>query len=317
MSNGKKLILILLFSISTAVFAVGIGNMFRRAEGVTAVYMLVAGIIYFGTFTALIRDYKTAKKKKTTVWYFDKYLIAFVPVFILTALMFCAFGESDDGKLPLIYIGLAMFPSVGILTTPNAVIYAKKDMQNWKKVAFDKGNLRAMGTCDSFSKIDDELPIHGKLMRLVILKRIWNTILVIILIPVLSLIGSVLITAISSKSTTPGDIFAAVVHVKAVRAEGKMFFIVLFLVTFGIPILAYNITNSVIMLKTVFRREYIAYNVHVTEMKEGKIYVHHKDSIYSSKDVSCVGIRQKNVRDMDVILVYIPDYIYLFGGKAI
>ena len=90
------------------------------------------------------------------------------------------------------------------------------------------------------------------------------------------------------------------------------FFTLLFLVTFGIPILAYNLTNTVFMMKTVSHREYDAYRVHVSKMKDGKVFVHHKDSIYSCKDVSCVGIRQKNVRDMDVILVYIPDYIYLF-----
>ena len=233
LSNGKKLLLILLFSVFTAVFAVGIGNMFRCAEFVTAVYTFVAGGIHFVTFTILLRDYKTEKREKTGIWYTDKYLLGFFPVWILTAIMFCAFGESDDGRLPLIYIGLAMFPIMGIISTPNAVIYAKKDMQN-RKV---------------------ELPPHKNAVLMLILKRIWNTILVIVLVPLLSLVGAALIPAVGSKSIEPGDLFAAVLHVRAVRAEGKMFFMVLFLVTFGIPILAYNITISIIMVKKALRRK--------------------------------------------------------------
>lgn len=87
----------------------------------------------------MLRDYKPKKNKKTTSWYIDKYLIGFLPLVILTVLMYIAFGESDDGKIPLLYIGLAMFPSVGFLVTPNGVRYAKKDMQGWKTAVFEKG----------------------------------------------------------------------------------------------------------------------------------------------------------------------------------
>ena len=61
---------------------------------------MISGVVYIVTFTLLLRDYKPSKKKKTTSWYIDKYLIGFLPVVILTGLMFVAFGESDDGKIP-------------------------------------------------------------------------------------------------------------------------------------------------------------------------------------------------------------------------
>lgn len=316
LSTGKKLLLILMFSVSVAVFAIGIANMIRCVEVTTAVYTMISGVVYIVTFTLLLRDYKPSKNKKTTSWYIDKYLIGFLPVVILTALLFVAFGESDDGKIPLLYIGLAMFPSVGILVTPNGIRYAKKDIQGWKTAIFEKGNLRQIPRSDTFCKITEPLVFHGKLVSMMILKRIRSTILGILLVSAFSLGGTVLIPLIDSgRSDRVQGFISTVVHVKAVRAEGVVFFMVLFFVTFGIPILAYNLTNSILTVKQVCRREYVVYRAYVTEMKDGKVYIHHKDQIYSSKDVSCVGIRQKDVRDRNVILVFVPDAIYLFPDR--
>lgn len=313
LSTGKKLLLILLFSVSVAVFAIGVGNLFRCVEATTVVYTMISGVVYIVTFTLLLRDYKPSKKKKTTSWYIDKYLIGFLPVVILTGLMFVAFGESDDGKIPLLYIGLAMFPSVGILVAPNGVRYSKKDMQGWKTAVFEKGNLRQIPRSDTFCKITEPLTFHGKLVFIMLMKRIRSTILGIILVTVFSFGGTVLIPLLDSvRSDGAQGLFSAVLHVKAVRAEGFVFFMILFFVTFGIPILAYNLTNTILTMKRVCRREYVAYRACVAEMKDGKVYIHHKEKIYSSKDVSCVGIRQKDVHDRNVILVFVPDAIYLF-----
>ena len=71
LSNGKKLLLIMLFSISVAVFAVGIGNLFRCTESLTVLYTIATGIVNLVTITALLRDYKTTKKEKNNVWYID------------------------------------------------------------------------------------------------------------------------------------------------------------------------------------------------------------------------------------------------------
>ena len=133
---------------------------------------MISGAVYIVSFTVLLKDYRSTRNKKTSAWYIDKYLIGFVPVWILTALMFCAFGESDDGKIPLLYIGLAMFPSLGILVTPNAVRYALKDIQGWKTAVFSKGNLPKISHTESFRKITEPLAFHRKLVFKVILYRI-------------------------------------------------------------------------------------------------------------------------------------------------
>ena len=80
LSNGKKLIVILLLSCSLVAFgvfaALSLNNM------AALVFTVPAGILSFVLLLVLLKDYKSGNREKTTKWYIDKFLAGLVPVLV-------------------------------------------------------------------------------------------------------------------------------------------------------------------------------------------------------------------------------------------
>ena len=105
------------------------------------------------------------------------------------------------------------------------------------------------------------------------------------------------------------------VYVKIERSAGFLFFAMVFIAAFGIPILAYYITNAACRLRVVKKHKYIAYHAVVKSVRSYKISINDNGRHYSYKYATCVGIREKNVHDTKAVLIFIPDDVLVFPDK--
>ena len=320
LSTGKQLLVILILSISLVMFGVNIAftikyiwfknNRLLRS----IIYLIVTGASSYVSLMILLKNYKRNKKKKTTMWYVDKIIAAFIPTLIMTAIVLIGIDDLVNDKLSLAIVGFIMFPCIGILVTPNIIRYALNDMKNWKDIFYKNGNLHTFKDSENFYEVKPPVPFQRKLYFAVLKDQVLNLGTVVFL-----LIGFVLFAMVSitheSDADYKGRIIASIIHVKAERAVGPLAFIMLFFIVFGIPIMAYYITNTVYKLRVVRRHKYIAYHAIVKEVKTYKLLIRHNGRVYKYDYCTCVGIREKKVHDTKAILVFIPDDLFLFPDK--
>ena len=100
---------------------------------ITAVLVTVLLVLLY----ALIRHRDTEKKNRFTKNFPDDVIIVFIFMIIGAAVTLIALGNNDIEYL----VALAIFPAVGLISTPNAVRYALKDMEKWEKIFYGNGNL--------------------------------------------------------------------------------------------------------------------------------------------------------------------------------
>ena len=102
LSVGKKLVVILLYSISTVLFGIVLsffikdlylGIISHNIEDILAylTFLFIPGLIFCITLTILLHDYNSRKKEKKKKWYIDKFLFGLTPVWIIIALTFFYF----------------------------------------------------------------------------------------------------------------------------------------------------------------------------------------------------------------------------------
>ena len=272
-------------------------------------FVFILGLIFFITLMILLRDYDRNKKEKNRKWYIDKILIALIPVWMTFALVFFTFYNEEDDKIFLI-LPIVVFICIGIIATPNAVIYALNDMKEWKNIFYKKGNLNTHKNVTGFYRMQAPVPFERKLYFAVLKDQILN------LYTVAIVIFGWIIMALFSGSTesvgAPFDIVYAIVHTKATRAAGFLFFGAVFFSAFWIPIFAYYITNAVYKLRIVKRHEYIVYHAIVDKVDTFKLRINNSGMHYEYDYCSCVGIRAKNINKTKAILVFVPDDLLLF-----
>ena len=202
-----------------------------------------------------------------------------------------------------------MFLSIGILTTPNVVLYALNDMKNWKDIFSKNGNLGNSKKPSQFYKMSAPVSFERKIFYRVLREQLLDisTVIVIILFFV---IGYLLNH--SSVLEIKGDLLYSYSHTKSIRTEGYMFFGAVFLAAFWIPIFAYYITNTVYKLRVVKRHEYIVYHAIVDKVDTFKIRINNSGFHYKYDYCSCVGIKAKDVNNTKAILIFVPDDLLLF-----
>ena len=126
LSNGKKLIIILLLSCSLVAFGIFAALSFNNVAAL--VFTVPTGILAFVLLFVLLKDFKIEKKgkrrteAKTAKWYIDKFLAGLVPVMVIAALvMIISYSEEDNAVL---YVtGFLIFPVLSIAISPNAALY--------------------------------------------------------------------------------------------------------------------------------------------------------------------------------------------------
>ena len=336
LSTGKKLLMILLFSVTVVLSGIFLADCILILSiwcnekiafyysyaasdllNNSAVYfVLAAACIAISTisFFFLLRDYKESILKKSKKWYTDKMLIILIPFLLMMAIRFISFYEGESGKPVFTIIGFIMLPLTGVLVTPNVVGYALKDMKGWKSNMFyKKGNLHKFKADKDFYMVKEPVPFQKKIYLTVLRDEILN-IGTVVFIALYTFIISMLDNLGGDRYK--GHILMAIIHAKAVRARGVLAIICILLLAFGIPIMAYYITNAVYKLKCVRRREYITYHAIVNGVNNYKLRINHNSGRWYNYDYcSCVGIRPKKVHNTSAILIIVPDDLLLFPDK--
>ena len=323
LSTGKKLLVILFFSISIIFLGILLGFFIKYLHlGITMqdkytldqslivlVFSSIIGIIFFITLIVLLRDYDRNKKEKNKKWYIDKILLALTPVWITIATVIFSFYE-DEKEVVYLFYSIIIFLIIGISTTPNVILYALNDMKNWENIFYKKGNLHKHKRAEGFYMMRTPVPFEKKLYLAVIKEQLLNISTIVLCIMFFIIIA--LLNGAYEGNVTPGNIVHAVMHTRSTRAEGYFFFGAVFLAAFWIPIFAYYITNAVYKLRIVRRHEYIVYHAIVDKVDTFKIRINNSGVHYAYDYCDCVGIKAKNINKTRAILIFIPDDLLLF-----
>ena len=324
LSTGKKLLAILMFSSFLVLFSICIGLcikylyleiflddfiIFRNELLIFSLVSLVLCAITYTLYIILLRDYDQNKKEKNTRWYVDKILVSLIPIIIVSSIILISQSSKEDINF-LFVIAIIMLMSIGIIITPNIVLYAISDMKNWKNIIYKNGSLTNNSKNSSFYRIDSPVSFERKILLAVIKNEFLNINTIFIVSLLLIIIALFSITNIHS--VTSGDLVSAIFHAKAVRAEGFFFFVLIFLVSFWIPIFSYYITNAIHKIIIVKKHEYIVYHAFVKKVDTYKLYISDNGIHYKYDYCSCVGTKPKDVKNINAILVFIPDDVLLF-----
>ena len=327
MGTKKKIILIILFPIALMIFAMSNGffldvlleAIIRKSVladlGIYGSITVISGIVEVAIMHALLKGYdKVAEKKKTLKWYFDKQLIPMFVVGITSALVLIT-KRNDDNEGLYRVIGAAMFPLMGITATPNVVRYALREMKNWKDAFYKTGNLHKSKDSKDFYRVRKPLPCEGRMCFTVV--RTQLMILVGVILIMLLIVYAYISSRSVPDSVPAGDIAQAVIFVRRRRGQGPLFFMMIFVVTFAISIIAYCITYTAKKLRVILRHEYIAYHVIVKKVEDSTVTVDRDGKVFHYKDCSCIGIQAKKINNTGATLVFIPDDVLLVPDEVV
>ena len=323
LSTGKKFLVAILFSISTIFLGILLGFFIKYlylgiisndndaifASLIFLIFPFILGLIFTITLMILLHNYDKSKKEKNIKWYVDKFLLALTPVWITVAMVFFSFFQEEGEGLYLIF-SIIIFLCIGILTTPNVVLYALDDMKNWQKIVTKNGNLAYCKKAHGFYKIYPPVSFERKIYFAILKDQILN--LYTVALCIVFFIVLALLSGPHENAEISGNIFYAIIHTRSVRAEGYLFFGAVFFAAFWIPIFAYYITNAVYKLRVVKRHEYIAYHAIVNKVDTFKITIKNSGVNFKYDYCSCVGIKSKDVNNTKSILIFVPDDMLLF-----
>ena len=237
------------------------------------------------------RKRKIKEKPKTFNRYLNRILIAAVAAIVITGVVIMIVSAVQD-NMTMMFVGIAMLPGASILATPNIVRYALKDNTDWESKFREKRyKLHKAGM---LSTVSDMSPYLKKLLWGVRREALWNFFKLM-----LGVFG-ILVIRIILIANDVGE------------ANEVDFFIILGVLVFGIPISAYNIASSAYRIRTVKRRQYNAYRTEASGADGLHMWIMDKnDNIYTFDYCRCLGIRPKKVHGTKVILVFVPDEVYL------
>ena len=321
---GVTLMLILLLSCLAVAACIALGFVIDAlisviAEGsgadrlaisvvITAVLATVLLVLLF----VLIRHRSTEKKNRPTRSHTDVVLI--VLIFLAVGAAVTLFALGDNNRNINFLVAIALFPAVGIITTPNAVSYALKDMKKWKKIFSGNGNLHQCKEDENFYKVKTPVSFERKLFWAIFKNQVLDHATVIFLM--FLIVNAGIARMVMGEHQAQPGLIGAIVHVRIERATGFLFFALIIIAAVGIPILAYYVTNAVCRLKVVKKHQYIAYHAVVKSVRSYKMSINDDGRHYRYNYATCVGIREKNVHDTKATLIFIPDDVLVFPDKG-
>ena len=169
---GVALLLILLLSCTAVAACIFTGFMIDAlitviTEGAEAdrflicimITAVIATILYVLLF-ALIRHRRTDKNILVTRSYTDVVLIVLIFLAVGAAVTLIALNK--DNNIDLL-TAVAIFPAVGLITTPNAVRYSLKDMKQWERIFYGNGNLHRCKEDKDYYKVKTPVSFERRL----------------------------------------------------------------------------------------------------------------------------------------------------------
>lgn len=318
LSTKWLLILVLTFTVIFLLFGICIGFIINAIINPTSsdlliniVCTLLVGIIYMVLLIILMRDSDSANVQPLK-WYINNVLISLTLNLIITAVtVFISGPNSDSGTNYL--VGFLIFPFIGIITTPNIVRYVKKDTTKWKGVFYHNGNLHTHKDNDDFYRIKIPVSFEKKIL-LAIFKEQFLNLLVVIGFMLLMIYVSVH-HMIRDNSYTD-NVVTNLIQTRANRDFGLILFLTLLILSFAIPIIAFYISNALKKIRTVKNHEYIGYHVVASGVRNSKITIYNGKRYYMYKYCTCVGIKEKKVRQTPGTLIFIPDDVLFFPDNS-
>ena len=319
LSNGKKLLIILLLSCSLV--ATGVFAALSLSNAAALVFTVPAGILAFVSLLILLKDYKIeekgkkAKTIKPVKWYIDKLLAGLVPVLVIAALVLIIMYSEEDN--PVLYVtGFLIFPVLSIAISPNAALYSLKDLKDWKKIFYGKGNLGNFKDNKDFYSIKPPLPYERRIYWAVVKEQFLNVSTVLVIMFLISVITILRMMRGVPDGIAPGNLIGAILYVRAKRAMGFRFFVFLFICVFGFPVFVWYVTNAISKLRIISKHEYIAYHAVVAHVNGYVMYINSDDGRkYKYEYCSLIGMKAKQVKDTPATLVFIPDDVLMFPDK--
>ena len=308
-----KLILILVFSFAFLGFGICVGfliNAFidQSIEEILAhaIITTLVGIVYMAILIILIRD-SDSEKVKSRKWYVNCILISCTLNLIITAITVFTLGSYGSEINYL--IGFAIFPFIGICTTPNIVKHVKKDTESWKKIFYKNGNLYTIKNSPDYYRVKAPVEFEQKILSAVRKHQILNVLVVIGVMLVIVFLG---INYMTRDHSYTDNLIKNLIITRNRRNFGFILFMMIFFLAFAIPIIAYYVSNALKKIRVVRDHEYIAYHAIVPSVNNGRIGIYHKGKQFTYKYCTCVGIKEKEVKDTKAILVFVPDDVFLF-----
>ena len=206
-------------------------------------------------------------------------------------------------------IGFAIFPFIGICTTPNIVKHVKNDTSSWKKIFYKNGNLYTIKNSPDYYRVKAPVEFEKKILSAVRKHQILNVLVVIGVMLVIVFLG---INYMTRDHSYTDNLIKNLMITRNRRNFGFIFFMMIFFLAFAIPIIAYYVSNALKKIRVVRDHEYIAYHAIVPSVNNGRIGIYHKGKQFTYKYCTCVGIKEKEVKDTKAILVFVPDDVFLF-----
>lgn len=301
------LIVYFLFSISSAFLISELISHFSEADTVYALYTLLSGTIYMALLIILVRN-SDSENVQPLKWYINCICISLIGNLILTGLAILAIGIERDIDINY-FVGFGMIPLAGIIVTPNIIKHVKKDTAKWKNIFYRNGNLHSSKKIEDFYRVNTPVSFEKKLLLAVYKNQFLNVLAVIGIM--LIVIGASVHHIIREHSYT-GEVIRDLIELRTRRGFGVMFFLTVFFIAFGIPIIAYYVSNALKKIRVVKNHEYIAYHAIVSGVHNGNINIYEKNKQYSYKYCTCVGIKEKDVQHIPATLIFLPDDVFLF-----
>jgi hypothetical protein len=271
---------------------------------------IFVGIIKVILLMLLMRN-SDEENVKPPIWYVNGLLMSFTTSLIITALAVITINE-DNSVLNSV-VGIFMFPFIGIISTPNIIKYVKKDTKNWKhNIIYEKGNLHKIKNSKDFYKMETPVSYEKKLLFAVIKNQFLNVVVVIAIM--LFVIFSYLHYTSHDHYYT-NNFISNIIELRARRSAGWAFFFTILFSAFGIPIVAFYISNAIKKIKVVLKHEYVAYHVIVSSVSNSRITIYTNKVHYSYNYCTCVGIREKDAKSIPATLIFVPDDVFLFPDK--
>lgn len=153
---------------------------------VNAFITLLVGIVYMAILIILIRN-SDSENVKPFKWYVNCVLISFTLNLIITAITVFTL-QPDNGVINYL-VGFAIFPFIGICTTPNIVKYVKKDTSSWKKIFYKNGNLYTIKNSPDYYRVKAPVEFEKKILSAVRKHQILNVLVVIGVMLVIVFLG--------------------------------------------------------------------------------------------------------------------------------
>lgn len=280
----------------------------QRTEEIlaNAFITLLVGIVYMAILIILIRN-SDSENVKPFKWYVNCVLISFTLNLIITAITVFTL-QPDNGVINYL-VGFAIFPFIGICTTPNIVKHVKNDTSSWKKIFYKNGNLYTIKNSPDYYRVKAPVEFEKKILSAVRKHQILNVLVVIGVMLVIVFLG---INYMARDHSYTDNLIKNLIITRSRRSFGFIFFMMIFFLAFAIPIIAYYVSNALKKIRVVRDHEYIAYHAIVPSVNNGRIGIYHKGKQFTYKYCTCVGIKEKEVKDTKAILVFVPDDVFLF-----